>query len=581
MRLRIALGLLAALWLLPPLLPLAQWPLKHFHREWLAAALALAACVLWLPLRGQPIVVPRSALYLLALALYVPLQGQVAQTPYAQVSIGYALYLVWAALLLIAAAGIRERLGTATVVRAISWAALMSALLAAAVGSMQAFGVPDWLTYLVHQDNDSRVRGNLQHASYYADQILLGIVAAVSLFASRALRLWALIPVLMATGFALGLAGSRLTVLVLAALPVAALGVWTVRRDHENARLLIGAVLAGVAFLVGEWALHNVPWLAQQWTRDSTLTRLPTEAGGMELRWILWVKALEGFADAPLLGVGADSFAWQYFHRLNAAPQLAYTIHSHNLFTEFLVCFGVVGTGLLVAMLTGFAWRHRASMLDAAWWPLNAMLAILLLRALLDLNLWFAHLLALFVVLLGVAEQGGVHVRSRFAGSGFAAAVAVGAVVLLVTMHDFRGMASAGTSARPGQLMAALESARGNPFFTALVDSIRADAMQVDPSGNRSQLVLNSRSMNWRPTSRMVWRQSALLAANGYPEPACRLLARAWRIYPRSAPGAHRLLARSADTPAFATLIGQLDALQAGRDADVLCAVPAITGTPR
>src|SRR5690606_1799378 len=123
--------------------------------------------------------------------------------------------------------------------------------------------------------------------------------------------------------------------------------------------------------------------------------------------------------------------------------------------------------------------------LDASWWPLSAMLAILCLRALLDLNLWFAHLLALFVVLMGVSDQGGVRVHGRFVASAFAAAVAIGAVVLLVTMRDFRGMAIAGTSARPTQLMAALESARGNPFFTALVDSIRADAMQVDPAGNR------------------------------------------------------------------------------------------------
>lgn len=577
MRLRIALGLLAALWLLPPLLPIAQWPLKHFHREWLAAALALAACVLWLPLRGQPITLPRSALYLLALALYVPLQGLVTNSPYAQPAFGYALYLVLAALLLTAAAGLRERLGAKPVISAICWAALVSALLAAAVGAMQAFGVPDWLTYVVQQENDSRVRGNLQHASYYADQILMGVAAAVFLFATRAINAWLLILALAILGFAIALAGSRLTVLVLCALPASALFAWTVRRDREHVRLLIGATLAGIAFLASEWALRDIDWLAQHWTRDSTLTRLPTEAGGIELRWMLLTKALEAFADAPLLGVGADSFAWQYFRRLDTAAPLAYTIHSHNLFTEFLVSFGLIGTGLLLAMLAGFAWRHRAGLLDAAWWPVNAMLAILFLRALLDLNFWFAHLLALFVVLMGVAEQGGVHARSRFVGSAIAAAVAIGAVVLLVTMQDFRRMAIAGTSARPAQLMAALESARRNPFFTALVDSIRADATQVDPAGNRSQLVLNSRSMNWRPTPRMVWRQSALLAANGQSEPACRLLVRAWRLYPRSAPGARRLLSRSADVPAFATLIGQFDALQAGADPQAVCGSPAST----
>ncbi len=582
MRLRIALGLLAALWLLPPLLPIAQWPLKHFHREWLAAALALAACVLWLPLRGQPIVLPRSALYLLALALYVPLAGLLAQTPYAQPAVGYALYLGWAGLLLIAAAGIRERLGTDTVVRAICWAAFAGASLASIVGVLQAYGVPVWLDRWVVQDRRMTVFGNIQHASYFADQLLIGVVAGAWLFADRRLPGWGLTAGLALIAFGLALSGSRAIVLVLVLLPLTGALLWRRRREDPVARrLTLASGAALILMLAWEWGTRALPMLALRARHKSTLTRLPRDGAGMEHRWSLWDKSLDIFAESPWFGTGADAFPWHYFRLLETRPPIAYTIHSHNLFTEFLVCFGLIGTGLLVAMLAGFAWRHRARLLDAAWWPVNAMFAILFLRALLDLNFWFAHLLALFVVLMGVAEQGGVRVRSRFAGSAIAAAVAIGAVVLLVTMRDFRGMAIAGTSARPAQLMAALESARGNPFFTALVDSIRADAMQVDPAGNRSQLVLNSRSMNWRPTPRMVWRQSALLAANGHPEPACRLLVRAWRLYPRSAPNARRLLARSADVPAFATLIGQFDGLQAGADPEALCAVHGVTPVRR
>lgn len=590
MRLRIALGLLAALWLLPPLLPLAQWPLKHFHREWLAAALALAACVLWLPSRGQPIVLPRSALFLLALALYVPLAGLLAQTPYAQPAVGYALYLGWAGLLLIAAAGIRERLGTDTVVCAICWAAFAGASLASVVGVLQAYGVPAWMDGLVVQDRRMTVFGNLQHASYFADQLLIGVVAGAWLFADRRLPGWGLTAGLALIGLALALSGSRAVMLVLVLLPLSAAILWRAsarrsdpapahagdrRDDPIPGRLTLATGAALILLFMWEWGTRTLPMLALRARHKSTLARLPRDGAGMEHRWPLWEKSLDIFADAPWFGAGTDAFPWHYFRLLESRPPIAYTIHSHNLFTEFLVCFGLIGTGLLVAMLAGFAWRHRAHLLDASWWPLSAMLAILCLRALLDLNLWFAHLLALFVVLMGVSDQGGVRVHGRFVASAFAAAVAIGAVVLLVTMRDFRGMAIAGTSARPTQLMAALESARGNPFFTALVDSIRADAMQVDPAGNRSQLVLNSRSMNWRPTPRMVWRQSALLAANGYPEPACRLLARAWQLYPRSAPGARRLLARHADMPAFATLLGQFEALQAGADATSLCAAGA------
>jgi len=582
LRQRLALALIASLWLLPLLLPLSQRPLIHFHREWLAAALALGACALWLPLRGQPIVVPRTALFLLVFAAYLLAQTFLVQTPYREPAIGYAMYLGWAALLVTAAAGVRERLGAEPVIRAISWAALAGAILAAAIGAMQAFGIPDWLASVVWQEKDSRVRGHLQHASYYADQLLLGVAAAAFLFATRALRLWMLVPALVVIGLALALAGSRMTVLVLAALPLYALAMWAWRRDAGNVRLVAATVLSVSTFLFCEWALAELPWLAQQWTRDSTLTRLPTEAGGMELRWVLWQKALETFLGSPLFGAGVDAFPWNYFRLLDSRPPLPYTIHSHNLFTESLACYGLIGTGLLVAMFAAFAWQYRQRLATLAWWPVSMMLGILFLRALLDLNFWFAHLLALFAVLLGLADVKGARIASRLAPAGLALATAGGAAMLAVTLADYRlltGIGETRTDAR--EVVAGLQSARRNPFFTALADSMIADGRPVSARGDRRQLVLHSRSFNWRPTPRMVWRQSALLAANGYPEQACRLMARAWRIHPGSAPGVRRLLAPYAETPAFATLISQLDALQAGRGADVLCAAPAIAGAPR
>ncbi|MCC7548116.1 MAG: O-antigen ligase family protein [Burkholderiales bacterium] len=586
MRLPIALGLLASLWLVPPLLPIAQWPLKHFHREWLAAALALAACAMWLPLRGQPLVLPRSGLYLLAFALYVLAQPLFVDAPYAQPAVAYALYLGWAALLLIAAAGVRERAGSQSMVRAICWAAFAGALLTAAAGCLQAYGVPAWVEHLILQDRRMTVFGNLQHASYFADQLLMGIVAGAWLFAGRWLRAWALLAGFALIGLALALSGSRAVVLVLVLLPLSGALLWMRQRDESRSdpaprRLTLASGAALIAFLAWEWGTRTLPMLAPAAGHRSTLARVPHDGAGMNQRWPLWDKALEMFADSPVFGAGPDAFTWHYFRLLESQPALAYTVHSHNLVTEILACFGLIGTGLLAAALGGFAWRQRARLPKAAWWPVNAMLAIVLLRALLDLNLWFAHLLAPFVVLMGVAEQGGVRAPGRFAPHAYAMAVVIGAVVLLVTMRDFRAMAVAGAAARPTGLAAALGSARDNPFFTALVDSIRADAMQVDLGGSRAQLVLNSRSMNWRPTPRMVWRQTALLAVNGYPAEACRLLDKALRIHPRHADRARGWYVRNTATPAIATLLGQMDGLQAGGSVEASCNAAAVAGAVR
>jgi len=571
-------GLIASLWLIPMLLPLSQWPLHHFYREWLAAALALAACAAWLSFPVRHVTLPRSALFLLVLAAYLLVQGFFVQTPYREPALGYAMYLGGAALLLCAAAGLREAAGADAVIRHICWAALAGAILSGGIGIFQGLGVPDWLSGIVLQETDSPVRGHLRHASYYADQLLLGVAAAAYLFAVGSLRLWALLPVLALIALSLAFAGSRLTVLVLALLPVYALITWLVQRDRGGARLFAGTTLAAAAFLLCEWALRELPWLAQRWERASTLARLPSEAAGMALRWPLWEKALEAFASAPLLGQGVDSFAWQYFRLLDYTPPLNYTTHSHNLFTESLACFGLIGTALLVAMLAAFAWQYRQRIAQIRWWPVSAMLGVLFLRALLDLNFWYAHLLALFVVLLGLGDHKGYLLSMRYGKAVLAAGVLAGAAMLALSIRDFRQMAAAGASGSDVRaLQTALESARRNPLFTALVDSIRADAMKVAPSGNRAQLALNSRSMNWRPTPRMVWRQTALLAANGYPEQACRLSARAMRIHPRHVPRARGWFERNAAWPAFATLLGQIDALQGGAHPDAVCGTPGGT----
>jgi hypothetical protein len=202
------------------------------------------------------------------------------------------------------------------------------------------------------------------------------------------------------------------------------------------------------------------------------------------------------------------------------------------------------------------------------------MLAVLFLRALLDLNFWYAHLLAPAVVLLGLGDLRGWSWQRTHARAVVAAALAIAALVLLSTLRDYRGMAVIWTQSLPtGEMDERLAAARRNPFLTALVDSVVADATPVDARSGRPQLALNSRSMWWRPTPRMVWRQSALLAVNGYGREACEVLSRALRIYPHRE-RAFRTFLQAPNTSSLAALQGlrdQLDALAAGVPAERLC----------
>jgi O-antigen ligase len=569
---------LAALWLLPPLFPLAERPSLHFYREWLAGAIGVAACALWLLARPTRVVVPRTAVLLLALGAFVLLQAPLIEAPYWTPALGYAAYLAWAALLATAAAGVRDLVGAQVVMRCIAWATVLSAVLAAGVGLMQRFGTPELLEAFVAYTPGGSVRGNLQHQSYFADQLLLGMVCAAFLFARRHLSGGVLVPAVALMAIALSLCGSRATLVGLPLLLPGAFAVAWRSRSRESARLAAAVCLAGAAFATFELAMPHLPSAqpASPAAAKSTLSRWSDAAdeGGVAPRRVLWSKSAEIFAAHPVAGVGPDGFPWHFYRALEGTTALPYTIHSHNIVTQTLVSFGLLGTAIIVTLLAAWGWQYRERLLALEWWPVTAMLMVVFLRAMLDLNFWFAHLLAPAVVLLALGDLKGWSWQGARARLAFGAALAAAALVLVVTLHSYRQMAGIWTERpSPQEIDRRLAQARGNPFFTPLVDSIVADATAVDAHSDLAQLALNSRSMNWRPTPRMVWRQTALLAVNGYERQACDLLAKARRIYPRHERKFRALLDRAGfpPPPSITALRAQLDALAAGAPPRAVC----------
>jgi O-antigen ligase len=567
---------LAALWLLPTLFPFAERPVLHFYREWLAGALGLAACALWLLSRPERAFVPRTAVLLVALGAFVLLQAPLVDAPYWTPALGYAAYLGWAALLVVAAAGIRDRISPERLIGLIAWAALLGGVLGAGAGLMQCFGRPDWMAVLVAYAPPGSIRGNLQHQSYFADQMLLGMVCAAFLFAERRLSAAMLICCLVLMAMALALCASRAALLALPLLLALAIAIGLRERSQHAMRLVAALGLAGLAFAACEVTvpplLRILPASAAQ---RSVLSRWLTETdeGGLEPRRVLWSKSLEIFAAHPVAGVGPDGFPWHFYRALEGATSLPYTIHSHSLVTQSLVCFGAAGTAIVVALLAAWAWQYRDRVLAPQWWPVTAMLIVLFLRALLDLNFWFAHLLALAAVLLGLGDAKGWSWRGPRARVALGFPLVLAALLLVVTLHHYRQMAALWNE-RPESVDRKLAEARRNPFFTPLVDSILADGMRVDVRGDLGQLALNSRSMHWRPTPRMVWRQAALLAVNGHDREACRLLVRARRIYPRHEKAFRVWLDRTgvASPASITALRGRLDALARGAPEEIVCA---------
>ncbi|HWI15694.1 MAG TPA: hypothetical protein VNT02_15625, partial [Burkholderiales bacterium] len=136
----LSLALIALMWSLPFLQPVHHYPLPAFYSEWLAFVLGLAAMCLLAGKRawahGE---FPAIACAPLALATLILLQAAFGKVPYSGQAIAAALYLVWAAALIVVACELKRRIGLETVAAILACALVLGGLLTAAAGAVQYF----------------------------------------------------------------------------------------------------------------------------------------------------------------------------------------------------------------------------------------------------------------------------------------------------------------------------------------------------------------------------------------------------------------------------------------------------------
>jgi len=122
----LTLTLVGLLWLVPFLHYRHENPLTTFHQEWWAFFLGLLAAASLL-LKGDGVTVPRMVLLPLGLVLIALLQMALGDIAYVAQGKLFILYLLFAALLMVVGASLRERVGLAAVASSVAVFALVAA----------------------------------------------------------------------------------------------------------------------------------------------------------------------------------------------------------------------------------------------------------------------------------------------------------------------------------------------------------------------------------------------------------------------------------------------------------------------
>ncbi len=574
----LAAGALGLMLTAPFLLAHHHVPLTAFYQEWWAAAFGLIASAFLLLRRfGHGLEIPELTLLPLGLLIIAGLQWLFAEAAIGSRLALFALYLLWAMLMLVLGRQLASTWGLARLMTALAWALLAGALLTALSGLLQLHGGIG-LPWVFPHFPDTGVRGNLAQNNSFNHVLWLGIGAALylrgQLLLARPLTAAAMMVLIVFSLFS----GSRSTWLY--AFGIATLGLWCAWRWPEQVemrrlRRWSLAVLIGALVSQGLIVSDALAPLMQLVGADSG--RRLVASGGDPMRLALWKAAWLTGRDHLWLGGGIGQYTWQfYLHVLDLMPTrlLAVPEHAHNIALHLFAEAGLPALLLLIVC----AWRWLAPFLRQAWTPAYwygaATLLVIALHSGLEYPLWYSFFLGPAALFAGALSPRNIVLRPTPAlqplmRPALALALLAGGIVLATLLRDYSTLEDAvndrlgaRTESERQQLYdEAVASLAGSPF-RPYFDLVAAATQPETPENLAAKLDLCERAMRFSATRMMVFKCAHLQMLAGDREGARLSLRRAVAAYPAEAESIlSQWQARAANEPALALLLADFPAI--------------------
>ncbi len=340
------------------------------------------------------------------LVLTLLLQFMLGRLAFQQIGLLYAVYLLWAGLLLILGRQLADTIGLSRLAGVLASAFALGALIGAAIALAQWIGIAGGVPWIFPRLGNAAY-ANLGQANHHVHYSWLGIASLFYLrgrgWLSRPLLWLALLPIALGSV----ISGSRSVFLypVIILLAIA----WARRRDPRgmtaslwvDAAVLLPAVIALSYF--GSWASSYFPGAASM-----SGSRLYESVSGPSVRMALVRTAWSVFLDQPWLGQGAGNYSWASF--LAAAGRTGdepfqVAEHAHNFILQGLAEFGGPTVVVVLALLLSWArcFVGRPWGLEQFWCA--AVLGIGAVHALLEYPLWYTYFLGPTALLLGATDS--------------------------------------------------------------------------------------------------------------------------------------------------------------------------------
>jgi len=539
----ISLALVGLMWVFPFLHYRHEDPLTTFDQEWWSAMLGLLALTVltarefWL--RPE---IPRIAQLPAALIVVLLLQLVLGKVAYFNQALLYALYFLFAALLMMLGAKLRDGFGLTRMSLVLAVFLLVGAELSALIGVLQHYQWHTLLDAVVVMQISSGVYGNLGQPNHFADYVALGLVSLGLLYQLRKLRSGYVLLLALPLLFAMTLSGSRSSWLYL--LLMTCLAWWSARREVTLRPLLKYSAL----LVVGFGMMHlivQLPFMTGTVSGTNTVQRFLAYNGSGDtsgsIRLYLWHEAWLMFLQSPWLGVGFGQFAWQHFQMLpllQAGNISGLYNNAHNLVFQLAAEAGIPGLLALLGALGVWLYGIRRVTLNAAHWWGYSLLGVLAIHSLLEYPLWYAYFVAIAAVLLGAFDETRYRLKLHKVGRISLLMILLLGLLSLVQLRSGYQLLKDTLAIRPDsdsayqRIRAGLIGVHGSSLLSPYADLFIFAYAEVNADQIKQKLALGSRVMHLVPNAQAVYRQAFFLAQDGQLDQARQLLEQAIWSYP-------------------------------------------------
>jgi O-antigen ligase len=550
------------MWVLPFLHYRHENPLTTFDQEWWSAMLGLFAMTL-LTAREfwQQPEIPRIAQLPAALIVVVLLQLVLSKVAYFDQALLYVMYFLFAALLMVLGARLRDCFGLTRLAQVLAIFLLIGAALCAVIGVLQHFHWHTLLDSVITAKTSSFLYGNLAQHNHFANYIAMGLISLGLLFQQGKLKAVYVVGLAALLLFVMTLSGSKSSWLYL--LMMSGLAWWWARRDAALRPLL----KYSLSLIAGFGLMHLAVQLPFMAGTDSTNTVqrlsdvLNNDAGASSTVWMkfyMWHEAWLMFTQSPWLGVGFGQFAWHHFQLLPVLrPNYIFGFYNnaHNLIFQLGAEAGLGGLLALFGSLGIWFYGLRRATLSAAHWWGYAVLGVLAIHSLLEYPLWYVYFVAIAAILLGAFDE--TRYRLELGNVGRLSLVMILLLGLLSLIQlrsgyqqlkDTLALSSAsGNAAKAFPLIRdGLIAVHGGLLLSPYAELYILLDTGVNADLIKQKLALGSNVMHFSPIAPVVYRQAFFLAQDGQLAQAEQLLEQAIWSYPGNG-DAHLLLVSLAE----------------------------------